>query len=361
MDDLLNTEILATTFDDMAVGVGIFQILDMDDIESIRYVFMNKVILYEMRKTREEVFGKRIIEVAPEAYQHEGGLYVINTYRKVAQTGESINLGLVEYSNHMVAGTYECSVHPIKDNYVYVLLRNVTELEQTKNELERKNKDLSQFAYVASHDLKEPLNTISSLIESIRDQYRGKLDEEADDMLSFISIAAGRMRNVINDLLEYSSIGNENEMTSVDCNQLLQEIQQDLDVKIKDANANIKVGKLPTIQGFSTALRLLFQNLISNGIKFRKAGEAPEINISATEEAEGWTFRIEDNGIGISEKHKDKIFNIFERLHSRSEYEGTGIGLAHCKRIIELHKGKIWVSSEPGQGSTFHFTIPNQP
>lgn len=355
MKDLLNKDILTKTLDDLSHGVGIFQVVDLNDIKSIRYVFMNKIILYEMRKKRDEVFGKRIIEVAPEAYEHEGGLQVIETYRKVAAEGGSINLGLVEYSNHMVAGTYDCSVHHIQDNYVYVMLRNVTELEQTKNELELRNKELSQFAYIASHDLKTPLNNVSSLLQIIE----GQLDEETNKILSLISDSTERMRVLIDDLLEYSSIGKLKEMINVDCNRLVELIQQDFQTIIKETNTAIEIGELPIVKGYETELRLLFQNLISNAIKFSKSGISPKIEISA-EEKDGWTFSIKDNGIGVADEHKDKVFNIFQRLHAKSEYEGTGIGLAHCKKIIELHKGRIWINSEPGDGTTFYFTIPNQ-
>lgn len=359
MVDLLDKEILVKTFDDLSHGVGIFQVVDLNDIKSIRYIFMNKIILYEMRKTKEEVFGKRIIEVAPEAYEHEVGLQVIETYRKVAAEGGSINLGLVEYSNHMVAGVYDLSVHHIQDNYVYVMLRNVTELEQTKNELELKNKELNQFAHIVSHDLKEPLRTISSFTQLIEKRYKGKLDNQADEFLSFISVATGRMRSLIDDLLEYSSIGKRKEMMQVDCKKLVEVIQEDLQTKIKETNSIIEVGELPVVKGYETELRLLFQNLISNAIKFSKPGISPKVKISAKEQ-DGWTFMVQDNGIGIADEHKDKVFGLFQRLHSRSEYEGTGIGLAHCKKIVELHKGNLWVVSEPGAGSTFYFTIPNQ-
>ena len=259
----------------------------------------------------------------------------------------------------MVAGTYECSAHHIEDNYIYVMLRNVTELEQTKNELEQKNEELSQYASIVSHDLKDPLNTISSVIQLIELEYEGKLDEQVSKFLGFISESTNRMRNLINDLLDYSSIGQRKDMVTVDCNKLVEVIQQDMKAKIKDTNTTIDVGKLPIVKGYQTELRLLFQNLISNGIKFSKPGIAPKINISA-EEKDGWTFTIQDNGIGIADENKEKIFNIFQRLHSRSEYEGTGIGLAHCKKIIELHNGELWLNSTPGEGSTFYFTIPNQ-
>lgn len=359
MQNLLNLEILTKTFDDLPNGVGIFQVVDLNDIKSIRYVFMNKVVLYEMRKKREEVFGKRIIEVAPEAYEHEIGLQIIETYRKIATEGGSINLGLVEYSNHMVAGTYELSVHHIQDNYIYVMLRNVTELERTKNELELKNMELNQFAHRVAHDIKEPVRTIASFTKLIEEKYKGKLDKKAEEYLNLISVASNRMRILIDDLLEYSVIGKQDKMIDVDCRKLVEEIQQDLQIKIRDTNSTIEIGELPIVKGYETELRLLFQNLISNGIKFSKSWQPSKIKIHA-EERDGWTFIIQDNGIGIADQHKNKIFGIFQRLHNRNEYEGTGIGLAYCKKIAELHKGDIWVDSELDEGSTFYFSIPNQ-
>ncbi|QYH37501.1 hypothetical protein GYM62_01240 [Algoriphagus sp. NBT04N3] len=359
MRNISDLEILSRTFEDLSAGIGIFKVNDLNDLKSIQYVFMNKVLLYEMRKERDEVIGKKIIEVAPEAFNHEGGLLVMETYRKVAAEGGSINLGLVEYSNHMVAGTYECSVHHIIDNYVYVKLRNVTELEQTKNELELKNKELSQFAYIVSHDLKEPLNTICSLIQLIEKQNTGKLDTETAQMLGFISSTTNRMRSLITGLLDYSGIGQGKEVIEIDCQKLVEIIQQDLASKIKENNAIIEVGKLPKILGYETELRLLFQNLISNAIKFSKPNFPPRIKISAKKQ-DGWTFFIQDDGIGVAKEYQSKIFGVFERLHTQSEYEGTGIGLAHCKKIIDLHKGKIWVTSKPGEGSTFCFSIPTR-
>lgn len=359
MQHPLNIEILTKTFDELPVGVGIFYVPDLEDSKNIRYVYMNKVILYEMRKEKEEVFGKSILEVAPEAYEHPGGLMVIETYRKVAAEGGEVNLGLVEYSNEMVAGTYECSVHQIQKHYVYVMLRNVTELEQTKNDLEVKNKELNQFAMIASHDLKEPLNSLTTIIQMLRDEYQEKLDEQANELLSFMSQANVRMISVINDILDHGRLGQGKEQTTIDCNEVIQMIRQDFSTKLADTNTTLQVGDLPEINGYKTEIRLLFQNLISNAIKFRKPDVAPVVKVSA-EQNNGWTFKVEDNGIGIAEQHKEKVFKIFKRLHSETEYEGSGIGLAHCKKIVDLHKGKIWVESVPGEGSAFYFTIPEQ-
>lgn len=358
MQHAMDLDILTKTFDDLPVGIGIFHVPDLNDIRSIKYVFMNKVILYEMRKERDEVFGKRITEVAPEAFEHEGGLLVIETYRKIAAEGGSINLGLVEYSNHMVAGTYECSVHHIQKNYVYVMLRNVTELEQTKNELEKKNKELSQFAYIVSHDLKAPLNTITMFAQLLEEQYEEVFDKEAKELLIFISEATKRMATLISDLLEYSFSGQGTKLSQVDCKSLVEVVQKDLAVKIIETNASLDVGHLPTITGYETELRMLLQNLINNALKYNTPGESPKISIYAKEQ-DGWTFYVKDNGIGIANENRDKIFNVFQRLHDNEEYDGTGIGLAHCKKIVDLHNGSIGVTSEVGKGSTFYFSIPD--
>lgn len=357
MQESVNLEILTKTFDELPVGVGIFYIPDLENIKDIRYVYMNKVILYEMRKSKEEVFGNSILEVAPEAYEHPGGLMVLETYKKIAAEGGEVNLGLVEYSNHMVAGTYECSVHQIQKHYVYVMLRNVTELEQAKNDLEVKNKELNQFAMITSHDLKEPLNSFTGVIQLLREEYQEKLDEQANELLNFMSQANVRMLNVINDVLDYGRLGQGKELTTIDCNEVIEMVKQDFAAKIAETNTSLQVEELPIINGYKTEIRLLFQNLVSNAIKFRKLDVAPTIKVSVTQK-NGWTFAVQDNGIGIEEQHKDKVFNIFKRLHSESEYEGSGIGLAHCKKIVDLHKGKIWVESDYGVGSTFYFTIP---
>ena len=231
------------------------------------------------------------------------------------------------------------------------------EAEQANIDLERKNKELEQFAYVASHDLQEPLRTTSSFVGLLQKQYHGKLDEKADKYLTYILESSGRMRVLIKNLLDYSQIGNKKELEQVDCNKMLHNVLADLGIAINEAGADIKSDSLPVINGYATELKQLFQNLITNAIKFKKEGASPEINISVHKNGSYWQFAFKDNGIGIEEKYNEKIFVIFQRLHSRTEYEGSGIGLSHCKKIVELHKGRIWVESTPGSGSTFSFTI----
>ncbi len=232
-------------------------------------------------------------------------------------------------------------------------------VRQRTVEIESKNKELEQFAYVASHDLQEPLRTISAFVELFQKEYRGHLEGNADKYLDYLSQASDRMKTLIKDLLDYSRIGKEKETMEVDCNKLLAEVLADLDKNIRESDARVKVGPLPIFRGYPTELKLLFQNLITNSIKFRHPERLPEIAIDARKEGPHWRFTVADNGIGIEDMFAERIFIIFQRLHNRTQYEGSGIGLAHCKKITELHGGKIWVESRPGMGSNFIFTISN--
>jgi signal transduction histidine kinase len=230
-------------------------------------------------------------------------------------------------------------------------------VRQRTSEMESKNEELEQFAYVASHDLQEPLRTISGFVDLLKKEYRDKLDDNGQTYLNFLSQASDRMKTLIKDLLDYSRIGREKEASSVDCNQLLDEVLADLDKSIRESGARITSGSLPVLRAYPTELKLLFQNLIANAIKFRHPERPPEISVFAVQDNGRWKFAISDNGIGIEEQFLDRIFIIFQRLHNRTQYEGSGIGLAHCKKIVEVHEGQIWVESTPGQGSRFYFTI----
>jgi len=261
----------------------------------------------------------------------------------------------------------EVSLRPIRidgKHWITAAIRDVSEkkkmiseLKNSLHTLERKNRELEQFAYIASHDLQEPLHTINSFVQLLGQEYGGCLEEEAKKYLYFIEKAAGRMSALIHDLLEYSRLGQKAEMSEVNCEEVLQSTLQNIDSLIKSSGAKIEAGSLPHLWANETMLILLFQNLISNAIKFRKKDGVPEIRIRAVERKHFWEFAFEDNGIGIEEEQANKIFIIFQRLHSRAEYEGTGIGLAQCRKIVELHGGRIWVKSEAGRGSTFYFTI----
>ncbi len=233
-----------------------------------------------------------------------------------------------------------------------------SQLDATNRELAFHLSEVEQFTYIASHDLQEPLRTLTTYTQLINEEYAGKLDADGNKYIEFISGSANRMRTLVTALLEYSLLGKEAVMTRVDCNRVIGEVLADMADSIERNHAKIHCGNLPVLNGYETELRQLFQNLINNAVKFRKKEVHPEIRISAETLPDAWQFSIEDNGIGIAEKDKEKVFTIFKRMHNRNEYEGTGIGLAHCKKIVEMHGGKIWVESTPGQGSKFIFTIP---
>jgi PAS domain S-box-containing protein len=226
--------------------------------------------------------------------------------------------------------------------------------------LDAKNKEIEQFAFIASHDLQEPLRTINSFNELLTKEYADKFDDNGRIYVKYISQSALRMRELITGLLDYSRLGNKRVLRKTDCNALLKDVVSNLHTAISESGAVIEAGTLPVIEAYELELSLLFQNLISNAIKFRKKDVTLQLNITAEHSNSEWKFAFTDNGIGIKEKHFEKIFVIFQRLHTRDVYEGTGIGLSHCKKIVELHGGKMWVESTAGVGSVFYFTIPEQ-
>ena len=240
---------------------------------------------------------------------------------------------------------------------LYSANQNLKKRNESLREVILRNEELEQFAYVASHDLQEPLITIKSFIDLLGEEYGDKLGIVGKQYLDFISESSYGLSSVVKDLLDYSRLGTNLKMTKVDCNKLVESIQKDLTSAISKSKATFKVEKLPEITGFKTELRLLFQNLISNAIKFCAEDTPPHIIITA-QKGKNWTFSIQDNGIGIAKENQKKIFTIFQRLHSKNNYEGTGIGLAQCKKIINLHGGEIWINSKQDLGSTFCFSIP---
>jgi light-regulated signal transduction histidine kinase (bacteriophytochrome) len=221
----------------------------------------------------------------------------------------------------------------------------------------KENKELEQFAFVASHDLQEPLRTITNFVELLAEKFSDNADQETMEYLQYIVNGAKKMQNLIKDLLELSRIGNNSTFTDVDLNKVLVSVLADLDTSIKACNAKITASALPVVQGNEMELKRLFLNLLSNAIKFRRVNVPLRIQITVAENRTEWAINFKDNGIGLDEKYKEKIFVIFQRLHTVEEYPGTGIGLASCKKIVSLHNGKISVDSILGEGSTFTFTI----
>ena len=225
-------------------------------------------------------------------------------------------------------------------------------------ELSRSNAELEQFAYVASHDLKEPLRMVSCYCQLLQRRFQGRLDATADEFIRFAVEGAGRMQNLIDDLLSYSRVNRKaSPLKPVDCAAVLKDALTNLKIAVEQSHAVVTHDPLPTVPAHANQLIQLFQNLISNAIKFRSS-RPPEIHVAVDLQENFWRFAVRDNGIGLDPKFSDRIFVIFQRLHTKAEYPGTGMGLAICKKIVEQHGGRIWVESEPGVGSVFYFSIP---
>jgi light-regulated signal transduction histidine kinase (bacteriophytochrome) len=233
------------------------------------------------------------------------------------------------------------------------------DLMDYSRQLERSNAELQQFAYVASHDLQEPLRMVTAHLALLNRKFGDELSPQAKEYMSTAVAGAERMRQLVNDLLQYSRVDTKGwEFTSVDMNKVSGAVVGDLQVAIHESGADVSIGILPTVLADEIQMKQVITNLVSNAVKFR-GPSPPKVNISATEDASNWTFAIKDNGIGIDPCYRNNLFKMFQRLHSRDEYPGNGIGLAICKKIVERHGGRIWVESEKGNGATFFFTIPN--
>lgn len=266
-------------------------------------------------------------------------------------------------------GEIKYILHSVDDVTEYVKLQKKGELDYDKHlrhlevvnqKLVNSNQEMEQLVYAASHDLQEPLRTVTNYISLLQEDYSGVLDETAEKYLHFIKRSAGKMQELIKDLLDYSRIGRNITLNDVDCKKLIQDVINEMNATITENNAQISFKGLPALKGDETKLRQLFQNLISNAIKFRRKDVQPVITVTASEQDSMYLFSVKDNGIGINEKYIPKLFVIFQRLHSDKEYKGTGIGLATCKKIVLLHNGNIWVESKEGEGSTFYFLLPKE-
>ena len=226
-------------------------------------------------------------------------------------------------------------------------------------ELERSNQELEQYAYVASHDLQEPLRMVASYAELLAKHYQGELDEKADIFLGYIVDGAGRMQELINDLLALSRVGTRGKPPQpTDCNEVVSQVLQNLGKSIDASGVEIVTADLPTVMVDRTQLRQVFQNLIANAIKFRSE-DSPRVELTTQRDSGNWEICVADNGIGIDRSHHERIFTIFQRLHARDKYEGSGIGLALVKKIVERHGGRVQLESEAGQGAHFSFTLPD--
>ncbi len=313
---------------------------------------------------RENIVGKNLWDILPEKEKEK----IYPVYQRALESSEAISFE--EYFDAW-GGWSEISIYP-SENGLTIYFKNISErkdAEQKLNELHGElkknvkalaisNAELEQFAYVASHDLQEPLRMVSGFLTQLEKKYEGVLDEKGKKYIFFAVDGAKRMRQIILDLLEFSRIGRGHQETEdIDTVELVEEILLLNQKIITEKQAKIRWTGLPVIHGSRTTIRQVFQNLILNGLKYQKAKVKPEIEIKASEDETHWQFSIADNGIGIAPEYFEKIFVIFQRLHNREEYSGTGMGLAICKKIVENHKGRIWVESKESEGSTFYFTI----
>jgi len=250
----------------------------------------------------------------------------------------------------------ECAIAIVRD--VTETRRLGRELKHFNQELKRSNEELEQFAYVASHDLQEPLRMVTGYTQLLKRRYADKLDHEANEFIDYAVDGVKRMQALINDLLAYSRLSSRGKaFEQVDMNDVIRQVRATLRLAIEDAGAQVACGPLPTFIGDRSQLTQLLQNLLSNSLKFRREGVVPSIDVSAIRDGKHWRFAVADNGIGIDAAYAEKIFVIFQRLHTREKYPGTGIGLALCKKIVERHEGKIWFESVLGGGTTFFFTV----
>lgn len=303
-----------------------------------------------MRTFRKE--GVRMLATIP-LRSHDDVLGVIQLGCRTRREFHSRELGVLE----AIAGQAGIAIQKAR---LYEESRKAQEALAAKaEELVRSNTELQHFAYIASHDLQEPLRMVASYVQLLARRYKAKLDADANEFIDFAVDGATRMQALINALLEYSRIGTKGKpFQPAACEKILQIALKNLEVALRESGAMVTHDPLPEVLGDATQLAQLFQNLIANAIKFR-GDKPPAVHIWAERTGKDWCFGFRDNGIGIDPQFSERIFVIFQRLHSKEEYPGTGIGLALCKKIVERHGGRIWVQSEPGQGATFHFTIPH--
>ncbi len=329
-----------------------------DNPVDFRYLQVNPS--FDKQSGLTDVQGKRIRELVP---QLESDWFEI--FGKIALTGESARFENRAEELHRWYDVYAFRFGEPENRQVAILFKDITErkraqveLSKKTEELARSNKELEQFAYVASHDLQEPLRMVTSFTQKLERKYMDMLDADGKEYIFFVVDGAKRMQILIDDLLTFSRVGQKDvPFVRIDINLVCKAILEDLDILIKENEASVQLDTLPVFYANDTQMMQLFSNLISNAIKYR-AQKPPVIKITSREiEENQWQFSVSDNGIGIEEKYFDKLFVIFKRLHTRTKYKGTGIGLALCKKIVENYDGRIWIESKINEGTTFHFTL----
>jgi PAS domain S-box-containing protein len=317
---------------------------------------------------RDELVGQQVKDIIPEGFAER---LIADATRSVADAlAQQIGTG-IEISGRRKDGTefpIEIMLSPLESAegiLVTAAIRNISarkkseqELARANRVLERSNIELQQFAYIASHDLQSPLRSISGFVQLLKMEYEGKLGEQAADWIRRTVQSIDHMQTLIRDLLAYSRVDSRSRpFVQISFLDVFSDVIDLLESSIRDAGAQVTSGELPVVMGDRSQLVQLMQNLIGNGLKYH-GDKSPHVHVSAKRNGNEWTFSVQDNGIGIDPKYYERIFEIFKRLHDQKEYPGTGIGLAVCRRVVNRHGGTIWVESEPGHGSTFHFTIP---
>ena len=336
------------------------------DAQTTLVKMCNQTLCARTGYSKDEVLGRSIFDL----YHPDCHDLVQRAFKSFLNTGEVINARLLLSHKDGTPIPVLLNATAVRDEEGRIIqsrsaLRDITQLVATEQDLKRalaaleqSNKDLRQFAYVASHDLQEPLRMVASFTELLRKKYRGRLDDDADKYIDYAVEGARRMHRLITDLLTYSKLGEKGMVREeAECREVLEEVLSSLKVALDESGGQVTVGDLPVVTASRFQLHQLFQNLLSNALKFH-GDDPPRVAVTAKAEEEEWRFCVEDNGIGIASDHTHKIFSVFQRLHVRSLYSGSGIGLAIAEKIVERHGGKIWVESEPGNGSRFYFTLP---
>ncbi len=338
---------------------GLITINEKGDIETF-----NKACENIFGYSAEEVIGRNVKILMPDPYRVEHDGYLQNYHN----TGEKkiIGIGREVEGQRKDGSTFplDLSVSEVRIKGLTLysgIVRDISERKSAENEILRSNEELERFAYIASHDLQEPLRMVANFTSLLEEEYKDQFDAQAGEYMAFIIDAAKRMQDLVGDLLEYSRIGNDGGgFTDVNCTSHTEMAISNLQDAIEETGAVITVEELPVIFAQPIRFTRLMQNLIGNGIKYRAKNKIPEITVKTEDRGDEWLFSIADNGIGMKEEYLEQIFIIFKRLHGKKDYKGTGIGLAVCKKIIESFEGKIWAESVLGKGSTFYFTVPKK-